>query len=37
MQPENILLDQDYNAQLCDFGWATTDIHMKRRTFCGTY
>lgn len=37
VQPENILLDHQYNVKLCDFGWVADDIHRKRTTFCGTY
>ena len=37
MQPENLLLDNDFNIKLCDFGWAGENIHQKRSTFCGTY
>jgi serine/threonine protein kinase len=37
MQPENLLLDDDLNIKLCDFGWATSQINCMRSTFCGTY
>ena len=25
------------NVKVCDLGWATDNIQMKRKTFCGTY
>jgi len=37
LKPENLLLDENDNLKLCDFGWC---VHMKegyRITFCGTY
>lgn len=37
IQPENILLDNTCNVKICDLGWATDNIQMKRKTFCGTY
>lgn len=37
IQPENILLDHDFNIKLCDFGWVAEEINKKRNTFCGTY
>jgi len=37
IKPENLLLDQDLNIKLCDFGWAARSIRDKRTTFCGTY
>lgn len=37
IKPENLLLDQNYNLKLCDFGWCAENIHLKRKTFCGTY
>jgi serine/threonine protein kinase len=36
-QPENLLLDDEFNVKLCDFGWATNRIKCARNTFCGTY
>ena len=36
-KPENLLLDNDKNIKICDFGWATENINQKRSTFCGTY
>lgn len=36
-KPENILLDDQLNVKLCDFGWCTEDIENPRSTFCGTY
>ena len=32
-----MLLDEDLNIKLCDFGWATSEINKQRTTFCGTY
>lgn len=39
IKPENLLLDQDFNVKLCDFGWATqveADRGFKT-SICGTY
>jgi serine/threonine protein kinase len=33
---ENILLDQDMNPKLADFGWAVHSLNNLRTTFCGT-
>jgi serine/threonine protein kinase len=30
IKPENLLLDQDFNIKLCDFGWSTQNINDKR-------
>ena len=32
-----MLLDENFNVKLCDFGWATNQIKNPRTTFCGTY
>lgn len=38
IKPENILLDSNYNVQLCDFGWARSIVeNMSRKSICGTY
>ena len=37
MQPENLLLDRDFNIKICDFGWVVQNIREKRKIFCGTY
>jgi serine/threonine protein kinase len=31
-----VLLDEDGNIKLCDFGWSADDIKFKRTTYCGT-
>ena len=37
LKPENLLLDQDDNIRLCDFGWCVDMSKGSRVTFCGTY
>jgi serine/threonine protein kinase len=37
IKPENILLDEDRNVKLCDFGWCVDVSKGERMTFCGTY
>ncbi|CAD8065696.1 unnamed protein product [Paramecium sonneborni] len=37
IKPENLLLDNNNDIKLCDFGWCAENIHLKRKTFCGTY
>ena len=38
IKPENLLLDEDYNVKLCDFGWCVQVFEDEQRhTFCGTY
>lgn len=37
IKPENLLLDENYDIKLCDFGWCAENINQKRKTFCGTY
>ena len=38
IKPENLLLDANFNIQLCDFGWATImNEEQERKSICGTY
>lgn len=38
IKPENILIDEQLNPKICDFGWATeVQKDQPRMTFCGTY
>ena len=36
IKPENILLDEDDNVKLADFGWSVHTPAMERKTVCGT-
>ncbi|KNH01776.1 protein kinase [Perkinsela sp. CCAP 1560/4] len=36
IKPENILLDEDDNVKLADFGWSVHTPDMQRKTVCGT-
>ena len=37
LKPENLLLDEEDNLKLCDFGWCVDVTSGERGTFCGTY
>ena len=38
IKPENILIDNEDNVKLCDFGWCVNLLqNEKRTTFCGTF
>ncbi|MCQ2816150.1 MAG: protein kinase, partial [archaeon] len=37
IKPENILLDENYDVKLCDFGWCVDVTSSTRSTFCGTF
>ena len=37
IKPENILLDENLNVKICDFGWScSTDKKKHRTSVCGT-
>jgi len=37
LKPENLLIDENDNVNLCDFGWCVDINQGSRNTFCGTY
>ena len=38
IKPENLLLNSDFDVQLCDFGWACEACsNLKKQSVCGTY
>ena len=37
LKPENLLIDNEGNLKLCDFGWCVDVTTGNRVTFCGTY
>ncbi|EGR27829.1 protein kinase domain protein, partial [Ichthyophthirius multifiliis] len=36
LKPENLLIDQNGDIKLCDFGWSAEQNNSVRNTFCGT-